>query len=244
MAEPDLKQGVDALKNRFDLEAPVTREERDAERIHYERYIAPRLESITESYDRITKRRQDAEMHKLKTAEVAASIAKLKEKKDTDEQDQAGLAAIHKSWSDISEIIDNIGVVPNPDDLEGVFPRTYVPASIPQMRDALQQARNMYNNFGLRTRILNSTDKVGFEKMFADKISQGEKFIATTETRRKESSTLMADYEDLLNYDSSDIIDDKGKVTGNTADQYKAARGRFESTHNMNEFRSVISRGK
>ena len=84
MAEPDLKQGVDALKNRFDLQAPVTRQERDAERIRYERDIAPRLKSITDTYDRMAKRRQDAEIHKLKRQELEASIAKLKEAKETE----------------------------------------------------------------------------------------------------------------------------------------------------------------
>ena len=243
MAEPDLKRGVRALKNRFKLEAPVTREEQDAARIRYERDIAPRLKSITDTYDRMAKRRQDAEIHKLKRQELEASIAKLKEAKETDDQGQDGFLAIQRGFRQMCDIIDNIGLVPDPDDLEGAEPRNMVPASISQMQTQLGQAKKIYNDFGLRSLIINSADKTGYEKLFSDKLAQGEKAIANATTQRDQTASLMSDYEDLLTYDDFEI-EEKGEVIGRTSDKYQEAYKKFKVDRNVNDFKAVLRVGK
>ena len=91
--------------------------------------------------------------------------------------------------------------------------------------------------------IINSADKTGYEKLFSDKLAQGEKAIANATTQRDQNASLMSDYEDLLTYDDFEI-EKEGEVIGRTSDKYREAYKKFQVDRNVNDFKTVLRVGK
>ena len=234
MAEPDLKQGVDALKNRFDLQAPVTRQERDAERIRYERDIAPRLESITESYDRITKRRQDARLAEKRELELDESIKKLKAANAVDNDAGEVMGVIGERYNRIKNRIANLHLVPNPDrdDVdEAILAGDFVPASVAQMKANFSEVSAMYSDFNLMQAISTQDNHVNINTSFKTLLAEGDKKIQAAEKTRNNRSKLVERMEELQAYHKEG------------ADKYELAVERFRATNSIPEFKSVVDAG-
>ena len=239
MAEPDLRRGVRALKNTFGMRANLTSDERRDLEMRYQRDVAPRVESITNTYDRITKRLNDREIADLKKKELEASIAKLKGAQDQAKAAENNLSKIQESFNKVRSAISRIDQVPDP---TGQF---VVPASVAQMRENLSRAREMYSDFGLRSLINQDENRVALEGMFEEQFTQGAKKITNAESFREERAGLMADYDDLLLYHKGLVADKDGKGTPTPLEEvYEKAFDTFQRDRNVNAFRRVLSVGK
>ena len=240
MAEPDLRRGVRALKNTFGMRANLTSDERRDLEMRYQRDVAPRVESITNTYDRITKRLNDREIADLKKKELEASIAKLKGAQDQAKAAENNLSKIQESFNKVRSAISTIDRVPDPTDASLV-----VPASVAQMRENLSRAREMYSDFGLRSLINQDENRVALEGMFEEQFTQGAKKITNAESFREERAGLMADYDDVLLYHKGLGADKDGKGTPIPLEKvYEKAFDTFQRDRNVNAFRRVLSVGK
>lgn len=240
MAEPDLRRGVRALKNTFGMRSNLTSDERRDLEMRYQRDVAPRVESITNTYDRITKRLNDREIADLKKKELEASIAKLKGAQDQAKAAENNLSKIQESFNKVRSAISTIDRVPDPEDASLV-----VPASVAQMRENLSRAREMYSDFGLRSLINQDENRVALEGMFEEQFTQGAKKITNAESFREERAGLMADYDDLLLYHKGLVADKDGKGTPTPLEEvYEKAFDTFQRDRNVNAFRRVLSVGK
>ena len=254
MAEPDLKQGVDALKNRFDLEAPVTREERDAERIHYERYIAPRLESITESYDRITKRRQDARLAEKRELELDESIKKLKAANAVAAaQPEAGLI-IGNRYGQVKDRIETLGYLRGDDgelikdpvmdenDPTKQIGFTYRPATVAQMRENLRGANSLVDSLDLTNAVAAHENATALSASFRALLQRGKDRVSSARTERDRVTTLRKDMDELYRYHRVGPKGDSGLLASTV--KYGKALEAFEQTGNVPAFEQVINMGK
>jgi len=240
VAEPDLRRGVRALKNTFGMRANLTSDERRDLEMRYQRDVAPRVESITNTYDRITKRLNDREIADLKKKELEASIAKLKGAQDQAKAAENNLSKIQESFNKVRSAISTIDRVPDPEDDSRA-----VPASIAQMRENLSRAREMYSDFGLRSLINQDDNRVALEGMFEEQFTQGAKKITNAESFREERAGLMADYDDVLLYHKGFVADKDGKGTPTPLEEvYEKAFDTFQRDRNVNAFRRVLSVGK
>jgi len=240
VAEPDLRRGVRALKNTFGMRANLTSDERRDLEMRYQRDVAPRVESITNTYDRITKRLNDREIADLKKKELEASIAKLKGAQDQAKAAENNLSKIQESFNKVRSAISTIDRVPDPTDASLV-----VPASVAQMRENLSRAREMYSDFGLRSLINQDENRVALEGMFEEQFTQGAKKITNAESFREERAGLMADYDDVLLYHKGLGADKDGKGTPIPLEKvYEKAFDTFQRDRNVNAFRRVLSVGK
>jgi len=240
VAEPDLRRGVRALKNTFGMRSNLTSDERRDLEMRYQRDVAPRVESITNTYDRITKRLNDREIADLKKKELEASIAKLKGAQDQAKAAENNLSKIQESFNKVRSAISTIDRVPDPEDASLV-----VPASVAQMRENLSRAREMYSDFGLRSLINQDENRVALEGMFEEQFTQGAKKITNAESFREERAGLMADYDDLLLYHKGLVADKDGKGTPTPLEEvYEKAFDTFQRDRNVNAFRRVLSVGK
>ena len=247
MAEPDVSKSVKRLRNDFKFDRSISRDERRAEQLHYDREIAPRLQSITETYDRITKRRNDAEIAKRKVLELDLSIKRLKTANAAAEGGGAGLAGIEKRYVEIQGIIGNIPKLPDTDDgAGGLTPGR--PRSIPEMRAEVVRARTLASEIGLLKAISEQPNRVDLRGGFDDIIALGDERVKNATTLRDKSTSLIAELENLSRFHhgntsipATDIAEDDTIITNK--ERYQRIFDVFTKTKSLPDLEEGVRQG-
>jgi len=258
VAEPDLKQGVSALKNRFNLGGPVTREEQDAARIRYERDIAPRLESITESYDRITKRRQGARLAEKRELELDESIKKLKAANAVAAAQPDASLIIGKRYGQVKDRIETLGYLRGDDgelfkdpvmekdpvsgELVPTGDFTYLPASVAQMRENLRVANSLVDSFDLTNAVAAHENATAVSTSFRALLQRGKDRVNSARTERDRVTTLRKDMDEVRRYHK--VGPEGASGLSASTEKYDAAISVFENTGDVPAFEKVINVGK